>query len=294
MKFILWILCPVFNLILMIVVYTIARGSLMMKERLMKKKKMIAVIAAVLIVGVLVTCFVIMNVSQTISGDWEMVVNPEITDFESDKKVYYTFNEPGKYGDGEYTTIFDGGIESGEYKLSEKDGKSYINMGTVDLEYKIEDSELIITYPDNSDTQTEENYIFARAKAPEYENEAYESFETDKNLIAEFITEERSLFYYTSELSYTETVEFLETGVMVIRYYSEDLALDRSMYYAYTVEDGTLIFSLVTDKETTYTVSYTFDQDGNLKFENDETTTSIFSDAFFSDVTYYHKEKDNK
>ena len=34
MKFILWILCPVFNLILMIVVYTITRGSSMMKERL--------------------------------------------------------------------------------------------------------------------------------------------------------------------------------------------------------------------------------------------------------------------
>ncbi len=304
MKFILWILCPVFNLILMIVVYTIARGSLMMKERLMKKKKMIAVIAAVLIVGALVTCFVIMNASQTISGDWEMVVNPEITDSTPDEvnrfqKVYYAFSEPGKYGDGEYKTIFDGGIEAGEYKLSEKDGKSYINMGTVDLEYKIEGSELTVTYPESSDEQTEEklsskDYVFKRAKAPEYEKEAYEAFETDKGLIAEWVTEERSLSYYTIELSYTETVEFLETGVMVIRYYSEDLALDRSMYYAYTVEDSTLIFSLVTDKETTYTVSYTFDQDGNLKFENDKTTASIFSDAFFSDVTYYHKEKDNK
>ena len=77
---------------------------------------------------------------------------------------------------------------------------------------------------------------------------------------------------------------------MVIKYYSEDLLLDRYMYYAYTVEDNTLLFSLVTDKETKYKVSYTLDKDGNLKFENDETSSSIFSDAFFSDVTYYHKE----
>ena len=167
-------------------------------------------------------------------------------------------------------------------------------MGTVDLEYKIEGSELTMTYPESLDEQTgekiqAEDYVFTRTKAPEYKNEAYESFETDKVLIAEWVTEERTLSYYTSELSYTETVEFLENGVMIIRYYSEDLSLDRYMYYAYTVEDSILLFSLVTDKETQYKVSYTLDKNGNLKFENDETSDSIFSDAFFSDVTYYHK-----
>ncbi len=213
------------------------------------------------------------------------------------QKVYYTFSEPGKYGDGEYKTIFDGGIEAGEYKLSEKDSKNYINMGTVDLEYKIEGSELTVTYPESSDEQTgekipAEDYVFTRTKAPEYENESYDSFETDKALIAEWVTEERFLSYYANELSYTETVEFLENGVMVIKYYSEDLLLDRYMYYAYTVENNTLLFSLVTDKETKYKVSYTLDNDGNLKFENDETSSSIFADALFSDVTYYHKEND--
>lgn len=277
-----------------------------MKEKPMKKNKIvcIVVVAAALISGALVTCLVKMNAKQTvsdetISGDWEMIVNPEITDFTSDEtdnsqKVYYTFSEPGKYGDGEYKTIFDGGIEAGEYKLSEKDGKSYINMGTVDLEYKIEGSELTVTYPESSDEQTgekiqAEDYVFIRTKAPKYENDAYESFETDKALIAEWVTEERTLSYYASELSYTETVEFLENGVMVIKYYSKDLLLDRYMYYAYTARDNTLLFSLVTDKETQYKVSYTLDKDGNLKFENDETSDSIFSDAFFSDVTYYHK-----
>lgn len=283
-----------------------------MKMILNKKKKiiLIPVIATALIAGALIICLIKINAKQTvsddtingdtISGDWEMIVNPEITNITSNEtdnsqKVYYTFSEPGKYGDGEYKTIFDGGIEAGEYKLSEKDSKNYINMGTVDLEYKIEGSELTVTYPESSDEQTgekipAEDYVFTRTKAPEYENESYDSFETDKALIAEWVTEERFLSYYANELSYTETVEFLENGVMVIKYYSEDLLLDRYMYYAYTVENNTLLFSLVTDKETKYKVSYTLDNDGNLKFENDETSSSIFADAFFSDVTYYHKE----
>lgn len=273
-----------------------------MKQTRNKKTKLlwITIIAVILITAALISYFIIMNASQTISGDWEMIVNPEINDSASDEvdnppKVYYTFSEPGKYGDGEYRTIFDGGIEKGEYKLSEKDGKSYINMGTVDLEYKIEGSKLTITYPGNYDEQTgeessEEDYVFSRAKAPDYENEAYESFETEKDLIAEWVTEERLLSYYTTEIPYTETVEFLENGVMVIKYYSEDLLLDRYMYYAYTIEGNTLVFSVVTDKGTKYSVSYSLDKDGNLKFENDETSSSIFADAFFSDVTYYHKE----
>lgn len=277
-----------------------------MKEILNKKKKLIliTIIVVALIVGAVIYCLVIKNDSQTISGNWEMIVNPEITNSTSDEandsqKVYYTFSEPGKYGDGKYKTIFDGGIEEGEYKLSEKDGKSYINIGTEDLEYKIVDSKLTITYPESVDEQTgekisAEDYVFSKAKAPEYENEAYESFETDKDLIAKWVTEERTLSYYTNELSYTETVEFLENGVMIINYSSEDLLLERYMYYSYTVEDNTLLFSLVTDKETKYKVSYTLDNNGNLNFENDETSSSIFADAFFSDVTYYHKEDGNK
>ena len=271
-------------------------------KKIMKNKKTVLffALAIALIACTLVSCKNVKDEPQTISGDWKMIVNPEITNSVSDEvngsqKVYYSFSEPGKYGDGKYKTIFDGGIEEGEYKLSEKDGKSYINMGTEDLEYKIMDSKLTITYPESSDEQTgeeipAEDYVFSRAKAPEYENESYESFETDKSLIAEWVTEERTLSYYTNELSYTETVEFLESGVMIIKYYSEDLLLDRYMYYSYTTEDNILSFSLVTDKETRYKVSYTLDKDGNLKFENDETSSSIFADAFFSDVTYYHKE----
>lgn len=263
----------------------------------MKNKKIVllSAFAVTLIACTLVSCKSVKDEPRTISGDWEMTANPEIDNSASDEKIYYTFSKPGKYGDGKYKTIFDGGIEEGEYKLSEKDGKSYINMGTEELEYKLKGSELTITYPESFDEQTGEeipsaDYVFARAKAPEYENEAYESFETDKDLIAEWVTEERTLSYYTNELSYTETIEFLENGVMIIKYYSEDLLLDRDMYYAYTIEENRLVFSIVTDKETKYSVSYSLDKDGNLKFENDETSSSIFADAFFSDVTYYYKE----
>lgn len=261
-----------------------------MKQKLNKKRKLLllAIITIILIISVLIVFYFINKNSLTISGEWEMIVNPEITESDegdNSQKVYYTFSVPGKYGDGKYKTIFDGGIEEGDFKLSEKEGKSYINMGTDDLEYKIVGSELTITY---SGDETE-NYVFIRTKAPDYEKESYESFETDRTLIAEWITEERTLSYYSTELSYTESVEFLENGIMIINYKSEDLMLDRDMYYAYTAENNTLIFSPVTDKETKYEVSYIFDKEGNLKFENDETSSCIFADAFFSDVTYRHK-----
>lgn len=232
-----------------------------------------------------------------------MVVNPEITkatpdEVENSEKVFYTFSKPGEYGDGVYKTYFDGGIEEGEYKLSEKDSKKLINLGTEDLEYKIIGSKLFgnakltITYPEHTDDQTgqkspAQDYVFAQAKAPEYEKESYNSFETDEALVAEWISNERTLSYYVNELSYTETVKFYDNGIMTIHYESADLALDRYMYYAYTVKDGELTFSLVTDKETQYTVSYGFDKNGNLKFTEDNTSSSIFADAFFSDVTYY-------
>ncbi len=273
-----------------------------MKDKQNPKKKIlwIAGIATVFAASALVICFIRMNAEQTISGEWEMIVNPEITDpVSSTQKVYYTFSQPGQYGDGTYRTIFDSGIEKGGYKLSEKDGISYINMGTLDLAYKIEGSELTITYPESTDPQTgekipEEDYILKRAKAPDYETESYESFTADKALFAAWITEERTLSYYTTELSYTETVEFLESGVMVIHYDSEDLFLDRYMYYAYTTENNTLTFSPVTDKETKYQVSYTLDENGNLRFENDAASGSIFADAFFSDVIYYPQKDGNQ
>ncbi len=229
------------------------------------------------------------NVPPTLNGDWELIENPEISDDSTGEKVFYTFSETGKYGDGTYKTIYDGGIETGDYKLSEKDGKEYINMGTGELEYILSDSELTVIYPADSEKQDDEKYIFARATAPDYENKSYDSFEIDKDLISEWITEERTLSYYATEIPYTEILEFKENGIMVINYVSADLLLDRDMYYAYTAKNHTLTFSSVTNKETKYSISYDFDKDGNLKFDNDETASSIFSDAFFSDVTYGKK-----
>lgn len=244
--------------------------------------------------------------SKSINRDWELVVNPEITQAASDEtevsdRVYYTFSAPGKYGDGTYKTYYDGGVEEGTYKLSEKDGKNLINLGTEDLEYKITGSKLlkneklIITYPEHVNQQTgqkvsAQDYVFAQAKAPKYENESYALFEVDNALIGKWITNERTLAYYTYDLTYTQTVEFLENGIMTIHYKSADLALDRYMYYAYSSKEGELSFCLVTDKETEYTVSYDFDENGNLKFIEDNTQASIFTDAFFSSVTYYTPE----
>lgn len=274
-----------------------------MKEKASRKKLLIITListAAVIAIGI-VLCFLFAPV--TIEGDWEMVVNPEITKATPDEagegdKVYYSFSKPGEYGDGVYKTIYDGGIEEGTCKLSEKEGKQYINMGTEDLEYTISGSRLFgsakltITYPQQTDAETgqitpAQDYIFEQAKAPDYEKESYDSYKTDDRIIGEWTTNERTLSYYVYELSYTETVAFNDKGIMTIRYVSADLALDRILYYAYTANNGTLTFSPVTDKDTQYTVGYGLDSNGNLKFTGDTTDSSIFADAFFSDVIYY-------
>lgn len=277
-----------------------------MKKLFTSKKLLIisCIILALLIAGC-VGAYSFLS-PKSVEGDWELTVNPETSKATSDEaqqngKAYYSFGKPGEYGDGSYKTFFDGGVEEGSYKLSEKDGKKLINMGTEDLEYAISGSRLfgglkmIITYPEQTDKQTgnttsAEEYVFEQAKAPEYEKDAFDSFETDEQLTGEWITKERTLTYYVNELPYTETVNFKDNGIMTIHYESADLALNRVMYFAYSAEDGKLTFSLVTDKEKEYSVSYEFDKEGNLKFTEDNTSSSIFADEFFSDVTYKASE----
>ncbi len=269
-----------------------------------KKRVVVCIIIAVVLVAIGVFTFSFVA-PKSINGDWKLIVNPEIEQSTPDEAndsdmAYYTFSKTSKYGDGSYKTYYGGGIEEGKYKLSEKDGKELINLGTEDLEYKITGSKLLgnarltITYPEYEDEQTgqkvsAQDYVFVQAKAPNYEKESYgiDEFEIDEKLIGEWATNERTLAYYMYELSYKQTVEFFDNGIMTIHYESADLALDRYMYYAYTAKDGELTFNLVTDKETKYTVCYDLDKDGNLKFIDDSTQDSIFADAFFSDVTYY-------
>lgn len=275
----------------------------------MKNKRMIIIVTATVVLAVVGLITFMLLTPKSIEGDWEMTVNPETakaTPDEAEKsvrdRVYYTFSKPGEYGDGTYKTCYDGGIEEGTYKLSEKNGKKLINLGTEDMEYTITGSKLFgsakltIIFPEQTDEQTgqtteAQDYVFSQAKAPKYENESYDSFETDKALTAEWMTNERTLTYSVYTLSYTQTVNFNDKGIMTIRYESTDLMLDRTLYYAYTAKDGALSFSLVTDKETQYTVSYTINSDGNLVFTQDETDASIFSDAFFGAVTYYPPDK---
>ncbi len=274
------------------------------KETQNKNSKMlfifIAVAVVAIIAGVIGSSYFF---PKSINGDWELTVNPEIAqatpdEIKDEDRVYYTFSEPSKYGDGTYKTYYAGGVEEGTYKLSEKDGKELINLGTEDLEYKITGSKLLsnakltITYPEYTNEETgqkvpAEDYGFEQSKAPKYENESYDSFSTDKTLVNKWTSNERTLAYYMYDLSYTETVEFFDNGIMTIHYESSDLALNRYMYYAYTTDKGKLTFSLVTDKDTKYSVTYDFDENGNLIFTEDSTSASIFADAFFSTVTYY-------
>ncbi len=272
-----------------------------------KRKKKRIVISVVTVFVVLLLCVILSFIfPKSIKGEWELVVNPEITQATPDEvndsdRVYYSFSKPNKYGEGSYTTYYDGGVEEGTYKLSEQDGKSLINLGTQDLEFKITGSKILriakltITFPETTDEMTgeshpSEDYIFVLANAPNYEKESYDSFDKDNALIGEWATNERTLSYYMYELSYTQTVEFFDNGIMTIHYESADLALDRYMYYAYSASDGELKFSPVTDKETEFSVSYEFDENGNLVFVEDNTNGSIFADEFFSTVTYYTPE----
>lgn len=271
-----------------------------------KKKLTISIVVMVLIIALLVigVSFV---APKSFTGTWELTVNPEITQeatddqIEDSDRVYYIFEKPDRYGKGEWSIFYAGSVEHYSYELMQEGSVNKINLGSADLEYKITGSKLLgnakitLTYPEYTDESTgqtveESVYIFEQARKPRYNKESYSDYETDDALIGEWVSNERTLEYYFYSLSYVQTVQFNKNGVMVIRYQSEDLGLDRYIYYAYTAKDGELTFSLVTDKETKYTVGYEFDKDSNLKFVDDTTTESLFADAFFGDFTFYTPE----
>ena len=278
------------------------------EEQKSGRKKLYIIIAVVFVLIVSAVVGALCVIPKSIKGDWELTVNPEIAsatpdEVEDSDRVYYTFSKPSKFGDGTYKTYNDGGVEEGSYKLSEKNSKKLINLGTEDLEYKITglkflgNAKLTITYPEYTNEETGEStpaqdYVFEQAKAPDYEKMSFgdDQFEIDEKLIGKWVTNERTLEYYMYELPYTQTVHFFDNGVFTIRYQSEDLALDRYMYYAYSVNERELSFRLVTSEDDLYSVSYDFDENGNLTFTDDSTNGSIFADAFFSTVTYYTPE----
>ncbi len=250
-----------------------------------------------LVAGVIGASFIL---PKNISGAWELVKNPEITESEGGSKenAYYVFEKSDRYGSGEYYTCYQGGVEYFEYELLEQDSVEKINLGTEDMEYKITGSKLMgnakltIIFPEYTDEITGEKhvaskYVFKQAKKPLYEKQNFEGYDVDKSLVGTWINSERTLSYYQYTYSYEQSVEIKDNGIMIIRYKSDDLALDRYMYYAYTAKDSELTFSLVTDKDTKYTVSYGFDESGNLKFSDDTTTGTIFADAFFGEFTFY-------
>ncbi len=268
-------------------------------------------VAVSVVLSVVLLAAVVIGVSfivpRNITGAWELVVNPEVKAATADEipeseKVYYVFDEPDRYGRGDIRLCYQGGVENLNYELLEEKGVEKINLGAEDMEYKISGSklfgnaELTLVYPEYKDEETgttyeAQKYIFAQTKDPRYEKESYKDFEIDNTIIGEkYTSNQRSLPYFYYEIPYVETVEFTKDGVMIINYQSDELFINRYMYYAYTAEDSELTFSPVIDKETKYTVTYELDAEGNLKFINDTTSGSIFEDAFFGNFTFYTAE----
>lgn len=266
---------------------------------------LIALSAVVVLAGLVIGGSFI--IPKSITGTWELVVNPEAAVATADEipeseKVYYVFDKSDRYGRGDGRLCYQGGVEPLKYELLEENKVQKINLGAEDMEYIIKGSkllgcaELTLIYPEYTDESTgtyyeAQEYIFRQAKSVEYEKIAYKDFETDSRLISEIRTSnERTLAYFYYDIPYTQSVEFTDDGIMIIHYLSEELRLDRYMYYAYTAENSELTFSSVVDKETKYTLAYEFDENGNLRFINDTTSGSVFSDAFFGDFTYYTDE----
>lgn len=273
-----------------------------------KKKsalRLIIIIAAVLVLAAAAVVGGSFLVPKSVEGAWELTVNPEVLASTADEaeeadKVYYVFEKPDKYGKGNWKTCYASGVEHYKYELSEEGSVEKINLGSVDLEYSITGSKLLgnakitLIYPEYTDESTgvkyeAEEYVLEQAKDPDYEHSSYNDFKVDEKLLGEWANNERTLSYYYYSLTYTETVSIEDNGVMTIRYESSDLGLDRYMYYAYTADGSKLTFSPVTDKDTRYTIAYEFDDD-NLEFLDDNTSASIFADAFFGGFTFYRPE----
>ena len=277
-----------------------------MKEKKQYKKKRIIILSVILVVltAVGITLYFYLS-KRTFTGAWELTVNPEATQSTADEvpeseKAYYVFDEPDKYGEGSYRTYYGGGVEHFTYELLEEDGVDKINLGSVNLEYKITGSRLFgnakieLIYPEQTDESTGEKiesivYVLEQAGAPDYES-SYDDFQTDSSLLNKWTSNERTVSYYYYEIPYVQSIEFKDSGIMVVHYKSEDLALDRYMYYAYSANNGELTFSVVTDKETKYTAAYDFDADGNIIFSDDTSVSAVFGDNIFGYFTYYTEE----
>lgn len=272
-------------------------------------KLLIAISSAVLVVLVIGALFLfaprVMMPKSALKGTWEMTVNPdrisdENTELKESDRTYYEFTKVDKDGKGLWKSFSNGCVEEGEFVVFKKNGKRYINLGGDDLEYTIEGNsnfkkaKLTLVYPGFSDPSTGQvvapsTYVLEQAANPEYDKKTYENYSVSSELIGDWKTNERGLVYFTDSIPYNQTVTFKENGIMNIRYETEGLNI--LSYYAYTVKDNKLTFSLVTDRETKYTIEYSFDESGNLKF-NDTTTTQspMFGDAFFGDYTYYRPQ----
>lgn len=277
-----------------------------------KKKKWLTSV-----IGIVVSIFLVlgslfifapnlMMPKNILKGTWELTVNPDrIAEDDSKLKesdrTFYEFSKIDADGKGTWKSYNNGCVETGEFTIFKKSGKTYINLGGEDLEYKLKGNKnfnkakFTLIYPEQKDPSTGQvfpasTYVMEQSPNPEYDKNTYNEYNTDSKILGEWKSNERALQYFTEAIPYNQTVTFNDNGIMNIRYETEGLNI--LSYYAYTVKDNKLTFSLVTDLKTKYTVEYNIDEAGNLKFVDTTTTQSpIFGDAFFGEYTYYRPDK---
>lgn len=243
--------------------------------------------------------------AKTITGTWIYTVEGQSTSTADEAESidqYYVFESADSDGNGKLYTYCDGAEQCSDYTVTSDGDKKILKLGNSELTYEIEGIKLFgnatlkLTMPEQTDQttgqKTEEQVIeLAQGKEPDYENQSMDSYNTDDKLTGVWEADRSSLYYGYYLVEYTEKITIMDNGVLKINYNNEEMGLNNTIYYAYTVKNGKMTIQRVTsdDKDT---VEYTV-KDGKLTFV-DKTANSMFYDQVFGDVTYYAEGKKPK
>jgi hypothetical protein len=228
--------------------------------------------------------------SKTITGTWIYTTSTDSSTSTADEaetsEVYYVFDSADSSGNGEYHMYSSGAEQTGEYTISSEDDKKIINLGGSDLYYDVEGVKLFgnatlkLTMPASTDsttgTTTEEQTVeLKQGSDPDYENQSFDDYEVDDNLLDEW-TFSTTYSYYGQDIEYSTTLNFMDNGILKISVANGFYSSDITYYYAYTVKKGELTLQQVTTSDKS-TAKYTI-KDGKLTFDDD----SIFADQTFT------------
>jgi hypothetical protein len=237
--------------------------------------------------------------AKTITGSWAYTVesseSSSADEAEEENVLYYVFDKADSNGSGTYHVYSQGAEQTGTYTISSDNDNKIINMGGSDLYYDIEGIKLFgnatlkLTMPASTDSTTgeeveEQTVELKESSDPDYESQTISDYKTDDKLTGEWESSDRTFLYYGMyELQYTENVQVSDDGIIKVHYTCTDLGVDSTIYYGYSADNGTLKLKRATsdDEET---VKYSV-KNGKLTF-TDKTTSSIFYDEIFGDVTY--------